>query len=276
MRQEVRELGVGQPCTKRDFPGFPTRQAVPAPQYCPALEEHSASRPGKLISCALDQCPLPTGYHRCRHRGSFPFTHSPRGGVRHSHSIRITFCSSPCFTDRYSCRGWNRSFFRLSGDGGGEGGLLRFKYRQQHLRFWPSHTLKTAQTHLSDSWMTKAFSRASLPGPGGRPTAERQPPLGRVSEGPELSMVSARGSQGGRRGSPCPRIRALWKKVLRSGGKGDKMDNRVVVVVERPIPRLGGIRSPWGIMCQGWQSRSCGANWGCSPIAPRNGHLLGL
>lgn len=59
--------------------------------------------------------------------------------------------------------------------------------------------------------MTRAFSRASRPGPGGRPTADRQPPLGRVREGPELSMVSARGSQGGRRGSPCPRIRALWK-----------------------------------------------------------------
>lgn len=88
-------------------------------------------------------------------------------------------------------------------------------------------------------------------------------------------MVSARGSQGGRRGSPCPRIRALWKKVLRSGGKGDKMGNRVVVG-EGPIPGLGGIRSPWGIVCQGWRSRNCDANWGCSPIAPRNGHLLGL
>lgn len=75
-------------------------------------------------------------------------------------------------------------------------------------------------THRSDSWMTRAFSRASRPGPTGRPTAERQPPLGSDSEGPELSIVSARGSQGGRRGSPCPRIRALWKKVLISGGMG--------------------------------------------------------
>lgn len=64
--------------------------------------------------------------------------------------------------------------------------------------------------------MTRAFSRASRPGPGGRPTAERQPPLGRVREGPELSMVSATGSQGVRRGSPCPRIRALWEKGLMS------------------------------------------------------------
>lgn len=37
----------------------------------------------------------------------------------YSHSIRITFCSSPCFTDRYNCRGWKRSFFRLPWLGGG-------------------------------------------------------------------------------------------------------------------------------------------------------------
>lgn len=142
-----------------------------------------------------------------------------------SRSMRMTFCSSPCFTDRYSCLGWKRSFFRLPGGGGGEGGLFRHERHPQHLFFWPCADRHpgTAPTHLSDSWMTKAFSRASRPGPGGRPTAERQPPLGRVSEGPELSMVSVRGSQGGRRGSPCPRIRALWEKVLRSGGRADGM-----------------------------------------------------
>lgn len=179
------------------------------------------------MSYALGQYPSPTGYHHSHHPGSRDLPHYihgpwalvPQCGIRYLRSIRITFCSSPCFTDRYSCRGWKRSFFRLSGDGGGEGVLLRFKYQQQRLHPWPSRTLKTAQTHLSDSWMTKAFSRASRPGPGGKPTAERQPPLGRVSEGPELSMVSARGSQGGRLGSPCPRIRALWKKVLRSGAR---------------------------------------------------------
>lgn len=235
---KVRELAVGQPYVKGGFPGLPSRQVVPAPRYYPLLEEHSASVPGKLMSYALGQYPSPTGYHHSHHPGSRDLPHYihgpwalvPRCGIRYLRSIRITFCSSPCFTDRYSCRGWKRSFFRLSGDGGGEGVLLRFKYRQQRLHPWPSRTLKTAQTHLSDSWMTKAFSRASRPGPGGRPTAERQPPLGRVSEGPELSMVSARGSQGGRLGSPCPRIRALWKKVLRSGAREIKMGNRLVVV----------------------------------------------
>lgn len=188
-----------------------------ASQCCPTLEDDSL-RARKAYELRTGAVPITEG-HVTFYAPQSPETPTPSWWGGHSRSIRITFCSSPCFTDRYSCRGWKRSFFRLSGDGGGEGGLLRFKYRQQQLLLWPSHTLKTAQTHLSDSWITKAFSRASRPGPGGRPTAERQPPLGRVSEGPELSMVSARGSQGGRRGSPCPRIRALWKKVLRSGGR---------------------------------------------------------
>lgn len=122
--------------------------------------------------------------------------------------------------------------------------------------------------------MTRAFSRASRPGPSGSPTAERQPPLGRVREGPELSMVSARGSQGGRRGSPCPRIRALWDKVLMSGGwegwdKGQ-------TVGSKSVPRLGSIRSPWGILGQGWGCRGCCAGWGGPPVAPGNSDLLGL
>lgn len=87
--------------------------------------------------------------------------------------------------------------------------------------------------------MTRAFSRASRPGPGGSPTAERQPPLGRVREGPELSMVSARGSQGGRRGSPCPRIRALWEKALMSHGEGEGA---------RKDSRQGGV-STWAGKC---------------------------
>lgn len=145
--------------------------------------------------------------------------------------------------------------------------------------FWPRADRHpgTAPTHLSDSWMTKAFSRASRPGPGGRPTAERQPPLGRVSEGPELSMVSVRGSQGGRRGSPCPRIRALREKVLRSKGAGQtEWEAGQEGKRKRPIPGLGGICSPWGILCQGQRGRSCSAGWRGSPIAPGNGHLLGL
>lgn len=192
--------------------------------------------------------------------------------------MRMTFCSSPCFTDRYSCRGWKRSFFRLPGGGGGEGGLFRHERHPQHPLLWPRADRHpgTAPTHLSDSWMTKAFSRASRPGPGGRPTAERQPPLGRASEGPELSMVSVRGSQGGRRGSPCPRIRALWEKVLRSGGRADRRGDGAGGRGGRPIPGLGGICSPWGILCQGQRGRSCSAGWRGSPIAPGNGHLLGL
>lgn len=128
-------------------------------------------------------------------------------------------------------------------------------------------------THLSDSWMTRAFSRASRPGPSGSPTAERQPPLGRVREGPELSMVSARGSQGGRRGSPCPRIRALWKKELMSrsnrGGAGNRQYRR-----GRPVPGLRSVCSPRGILGQGWGCRSCSAGrWG-HPVTPGDGHLL--
>lgn len=45
---------------------------------------------------------------------------------------------------------------------------------------------------------------------------------------------------------------------------------------ERPIPGLGGICSPWGILGQGYRGRSCSASRRGSPIAPGNGHLLGL
>lgn len=123
--------------------------------------------------------------------------------------------------------------------------------------------------------MTRAFSRASRPGPGGSPTAERQPPLGRVREGPELSMVSARGSQGGRRGSPCPRIRALWEKVQMSRADGDCAGKRQKARA-KPVPGLGSVRSPGGILGQGWGGRGCSASrWG-HPIPPGDGHLLGL
>lgn len=58
--------------------------------------------------------------------------------------MRMTFCSSPCFTDRYSCRGWKRSFFRLPGGGGGEGGLFRHERHPQHRSSGPvlTHTLE--------------------------------------------------------------------------------------------------------------------------------------
>lgn len=67
-------------------------------------------------------------------------------------------------------------------------------------------------THLSASCPTSAFSSRSRAGPGASPRAERAPPEGRASVGPpELSMGSARGSGGGARPSPCPRIRALGR-----------------------------------------------------------------
>lgn len=134
---------------------------------------------------------------------------------------------------------------------------------------------RATPTHLSDSWMTRAFSRASRPGPGGSPTAERQPPLGRAREGPELSMVSARGSQGGRRGSPCPRIRALWKKVRMSRADGDHAGKRQKARA-KPVPGLGSVRSPGGILGQGWGSGGRSASWWGHPIPPGDGHLLGL
>lgn len=89
-------------------------------------------------------------------------------------------------------------------------------------------------------------------------------------------MVSVKGSQGGRRGSPCPRIRALWEKVPRSGAGQLAWETGQEGEGERPIPGLGGICSPWGILCQGQWGRSCNAGWRGSPIAPGNGHLLGL
>lgn len=123
--------------------------------------------------------------------------------------------------------------------------------------------------------MTSAFSRASRPGPGGSPTAERQPPLGRVREGPELSMVSATGSQGGRRSSPCPRIRALQEKGLMSrvmgrsrkhtAGKGEASTwaGKCLLSQERPGPGVGG----QGLQCQLAVSLHLPRGW--SPPGPR-------
>ena len=44
----------------------------------------------------------------------------------------------------------------------------------------------------------------------------------------------------------------------------------------KPVPGLGSVRSPGGILGQGWGSGCCSASrWG-HPIPPGDGHLLGL
>lgn len=44
----------------------------------------------------------------------------------------------------------------------------------------------------------------------------------------------------------------------------------------RLVPGLGSVRSPGGILGQGWGSRGRSASWRSSPISSRDGHLLSL
>lgn len=44
----------------------------------------------------------------------------------------------------------------------------------------------------------------------------------------------------------------------------------------RPVPGLGSVRSPGGILGQGWGGGGCSARWWGHPIPPGDGHLLGL
>lgn len=117
----VRE-GVRQSClqeTRLSEGGQHCLQAGFQDQDCPALEE-ALSLPAEKPTGAMHtttQQHSPAGRPHRPHQG-------PRGLPEDSRSMRMTFWSSPCFTDRYSCRGWKRSFFRLPGGGGG-GGLFR-------------------------------------------------------------------------------------------------------------------------------------------------------